>query len=167
MTVSDEGAGIADPSVAMIPEPPRVRLMDVRAHRSPSGRYRVDVELETPGPERRRVSAMHEDMPSAFGEVRIAAEAALAALRAALPDAPKFVLAGAKTVRAFDQTVTLVLVGISGGEGPARLLGAACNEENVSRAAVLAVLNATNRVRAPGMPGFTAGAAVAGEARHG
>lgn len=129
-------------------EPPRVRLVDVQVERAPSGRHRVTVFLDSP--DGRRASGCHEDVPTGMGDVRIAAEAALAALRDALPTAPVFVVAGAKTVRAFDQTVTLVLIGISGREGPARLLGAACNEENLPRAAVLAVLNATNRVRAPG-----------------
>jgi hypothetical protein len=127
-------------------EPPRVRLLDVSAQRTQFGRYRVDVRLETP--DGQQVSGSHEDVSSAMGDVRIAAEAGLAALRAALPQASTFVIAGAKTVRAFDQTVTLVLIGV-GRDGPARLLGAACNEENIARAAVLAVLNATNRVRAP------------------
>lgn len=147
MTVTDDGA--ATPTISAPPDPPRVRLVAVRDRRSPAGRHHVEVELEAP--DGRRVIASHEDVPTAIGEVRIAAEAALGALRQALPASPAFVVAGAKTVRAFDQTVTLVLIGISGGDGPARLLGAACNEENVSRAAVLAVLNATNRVRAPGI----------------
>ncbi|AHG91338.1 hypothetical protein J421_3801 [Gemmatirosa kalamazoonensis] len=126
-------------------EPPRVRLVDVRARLGPSVRYRVEVHLESP--EGRPVVASHEDASSATGDVRIAAEAAVKALRAAMPAAPPFYVAGAKTVRAFDQTVTLVLIGITGEPGPARLLGAACNEENLARAAVVAVLNATNRVR--------------------
>jgi hypothetical protein len=128
-------------------ESPRVRLVDVHVHRGPSVRYRVDVVLESP--DGRSVIGTHEDVSSAAGEVRVAAEAALKSLREALPELPLFYVAGAKTVRAFDQTVTLVLIGISGREGPARLLGAACNEENIARAAVIAVLNATNRVRAP------------------
>jgi len=128
-------------------EPPRVRLLGVRAHRAPSGRFRVEVEIATP--DGRRATGTQEDLGGPLADVRIGAEAAVAALHAAFPDAPRFEVAGAKTVRAFDQTVTLVLVGISGRDGPARLLGAACNEEDVPRAAVLAVLNATNRVRAP------------------
>lgn len=133
------------------PEPPRVRLVDVRVQRTPSGRQRVEVDLDAP--DGRRVTGVHEDVLSANADVRIAAQAALAALHAALPAAPRFVVAGAKTVRAFDQTVTLVLIGIEGRAGPARLLGAAANEEHVPRAAVIAVLNATNRVRAPAVSG--------------
>ena len=128
-------------------EPPRVKLVDVVAHRGPSVRYRVEVHLRSP--EGVDAVGSHEDATSATGDVRIAAEAALAALRQVLPDSPPFFVAGAKTVRAFDQTVTLVLIGITGASGPARLLGAACNEENIARAAVLAVLNATNRIRPP------------------
>ena len=132
-------------------EPPRVKLVDVVAHRGPSVRYRVEVRLRSP--EGVDAVGSHEDATSATGDVRIAAEAALAALKQAVPDAPPFFVAGAKTVRAFDQTVTLVLIGIAGASGPARLLGAACNEENIARAAVLAVLNATNRARSPHAPG--------------
>ncbi len=124
--------------------PPRVRLTDVRVQRAPSGRQRVEVALDTP--DGRRVTGTFEDVPTATGDVRIAAEAALAALRSALPSLPSLVVAGTKTLRAFDQTVTLVLIGEAAG--PARLLGAACNEENVARAAAVAVLNATNRLRA-------------------
>lgn len=133
------------------PEPPRVRLIDVRVHRGPGVRYRVEVHLTSP--DGRPVVGAHEDATSASGDVRIGAEATLAALRDAMPQMPPFYVAGAKTVRAFDQTVTLVLIGVSGTDGPARLLGAACNEEDVARAAVLAVLNATNRVRAPRLGG--------------
>lgn len=133
------------------PEVPRVRLTDVRVQRGPGVRYRVEVQLTSP--DGRTVVGAHEDATSAAGDVRIGAEATLAALRDAMPDMPAFYVAGAKTVRAFDQTVTLVLIGVTGADGPARLLGAACNEEDVARAAVLAVLNATNRVRAPRLGG--------------
>lgn len=148
MTVTDSAAEApVAPHDAGAPDPPRVRLLDVRVQRSPAGRQRVEVDLMSP--DGRKVTGTHEDAPSATSDVRIAAEAALAALRDALPAAPRFVIAGAKTVRAFDQTVTLVLIGIEGHMGPARFLGAAANEEFVPRAAVLAVLNATNRVRLP------------------
>jgi len=132
-------------------EAPRVRLIDVRVQRGPGVRYHVEVHLRTP--DGQDVFGSHEDASSATGDVRIGAEAAIKALRDALPSAPPFYVAGAKTVRAFDQTVTLVLIGVTGAEGPARLLGAACNEENIARAAVLAVLNATNRVRPPRLNG--------------
>jgi hypothetical protein len=151
MTAADSTQQIDTPSELGVPEPPRVRLVDVRTQRGPGVRYRVEVHLRSP--EGHDVVGAYEDATSATGDVRIGAEAALAALRDALPGAPPFYVAGAKTVRAFDQTVTLVLIGISGVAGPARLLGAACNEENIARAAVLAVLNATNRVRAPRLTG--------------
>jgi hypothetical protein len=146
MPLSDPAREVPMPHDAS-PEPPRVRLVDVRVQRTPYGRQRVEVDLEAP--DGRRVTGMHEEMLSGNADVRIAAQATLAALRAALPAAPTFIVAGAKTVRAFDQTVTLVLIGIEGRAGPARLLGAAANEEFIPRAAVIAVLNATNRVRAP------------------
>ena len=95
---------------------------------------------------------------SPVSDLRVAAEAGIAAIEKFTSGGLKLELLGVKALRAFDANIVIVsvevkrgdgparLLGITGEPGPARLLGAACNEENLARAAVVAVLNATNRV---------------------
>lgn len=148
MNVSDSNAAAAPAGDAPPADAPRVRLVDVHVRRSPSGQCKVEVVLEAPGGE--RVAATREGLTSEAADVRLAADATVAALNS-VPDATlRFDLAGTKTVRAFDQLVVLVLVGLTGA-GPARLLGVATNEGEVCRAAAISVLNATNRARSVGM----------------
>lgn len=146
MTIPDSAAApsAADASPA---DAPRVRLIDVHVRRSTSGQCRVEVVLESPSGE--RVSAAREGLSSEAADVRIGADAAVAALNAVAASGIRFELAGTKTVRAFDQLVVLVLVA-STGPGPTRLLGVATNDGEVCRASAISVLNATNRVRGNG-----------------
>jgi hypothetical protein len=76
----------------------------------------------------------------------VVAEATLEALHRAASTGHRFELLGVKTVRAFDETVVLAQVAVVAGRGPTRLVGAAMGDDDQPRAAVLAVLNATNRV---------------------
>jgi hypothetical protein len=148
MNASDSNPLAAALPVEMSPsDVPRVRLIAVQVARTPSGKCRVEVTLEAPSGE--RVSDIREGLSSEAADVRLGAEATVGALNTAMSGVMRFDVAGAKTVRAFDQIVVLVLVGVSDG-GPARLLGAASNEGEVCRAAAVAVLNATNRVRTAG-----------------
>jgi hypothetical protein len=57
-----------------------------------------------------------------------------------------FELIGVKLLRAFDANVVIISVDVKQDDGPRRLLGCYLAERDVSRGAVLAVLNATNRV---------------------
>ena len=83
---------------------------------------------------------------SELADLRIAAEAALRTIELFSQQAFAFELIGVKTVRGFDATVVMVAVDIKQGEGPRRLLGAVLAEDDTARGAVLATLNATNRV---------------------
>ena len=58
-----------------------------------------------------------------------------------------FELLGVMAVRAFDATVVIVSLAATGGEGTdQRVVGSVLTETDPSRAAALAVLNATNRI---------------------
>ena len=125
---------------------PRIRLLALRAHRSPAGLCRAEVELErldgTP------VVGSRDGRAIAIGDLRIVAEATIDAIHRATTTDHRFELLGVKTVRAFDENVVLVQLSLVRGAGPARLVGAALGVPDCTRAAVLAVLNATNRVLA-------------------
>ena len=125
-------------------EPRRVRLVALRAHRAPSGQCRAEVELERS--DGARVVGSREGHAIALGDLRIVAEATLEALHRVASTGHRFELLGVKTVRAFDETVVLAQVAVVAGRGPTRLVGAAMGDDDPPRAAVLAVLNATNRV---------------------
>lgn len=134
-----------DPSDdALRGEGPRIRLVSYRAQRAPSGICRAEVALQRL--DGRHVLGAREGRAAAVGDLRIVAEATLDALHLATTTDHRFELYGVKTVRAFDQTVVLVQIGILVGVGPARLVGAALGDLDLTRAAVLSVLNATNRV---------------------
>lgn len=82
------------------------------------------------------------------GTMRSAAQACLDALAPKL-DTIAFELLGVKAVRAFDATVVVVSLSVVGGVSGPRLVGSALVEESaVSRGAVIAVLQATNRLTA-------------------
>jgi hypothetical protein len=144
----------AEPNTSLIEstnnEPPagRIRFIEARSRDLPSAQCAVEVELERV--DGRRVVGSRSGMPSAIGAIRIAAEAAVEALHLAVAEDQRFDLVGVKSVRAFDQTVVLVLLTTRGPRGVVRLVGAAVGESadaaDVTRAAVLAVLNASNRV---------------------
>jgi hypothetical protein len=125
-------------------EPRRVRLVSVRAHRAPSGQCRAEVELQVA--EGEQVVGRREGHAIALGDLRVVAEATIEALHRCAVTGHRFELLGVKTVRAFDETVVLAQVAVVEGRGPTRLVGAAMGGDDLPRAAVLAVLNATNRV---------------------
>lgn len=135
-------ADVADASARG--EPPRIRFVALRVQRSSAGLCRAEVELARL--DGAHVVGVHSGQSIALGDLRVAAEAAVAALHLASTTEHRFELIGAKSLRAFDQTVVLVQLAVVAGRGPARLVGAAFGEQDTARAAVLAVLNATNRV---------------------
>ncbi|GLC28086.1 hypothetical protein [Roseisolibacter agri] len=125
-------------------EPRRVRLLALRAQRFPSGLCRAEVELQRL--DGTTVVGVREGHAIALGDLRIVAEATLDALHRASSSGMRFELLGVKTVRAFDETVVLVQVAVVAGREPVRLVGAAMGDTDLPHAAVLSVLNATNRV---------------------
>lgn len=125
----------------------RLRFVDFRLDRLPSGECRARVTLAWPDGEGPRYQGEARGLTSQAGELRCAAQAALAALAQAVRD-PSFELVGVKAVRAFDATVVIVSLGLPGhSEGP-RVVGSYLAEGDVPRGAALAVLNATNRLLA-------------------
>ena len=154
--MTEPHAGSA-PTLTESPHPEtasRIRFVEARTRKAPSGQCHADVELERL--DGGRVVGSRSGQSSAVGPLRIAAEATIEALHLAVGDGERFELVGVKTVRAFDQTVVLVLLITRTARGLVRLVGAAvgdsADDADVSRAAVLAVLNASNRVLSGNRP---------------
>jgi hypothetical protein len=122
----------------------RLRFSNFRFARTQSGHCTAEVELEWL--EGVRVSGKAEGQSSPMGDLRIAADAALRALEAFSDQALAFELVGVKLLRAFDANIVIVSVSVKRGDGPRRLLGCYLAEHDAVRGAVVAVLNATNRV---------------------
>lgn len=81
------------------------------------------------------------------GEIRASAEAALVAVAQATEGRLELSLRGAKAFRAFDAWMVVVSVNARSTDEDRRLWGACpCADENTGRAAVLAVLDSTNRI---------------------
>jgi hypothetical protein len=136
----------ADPMYPPNPgEAPRIRFVAVRiAARALNGRSRAEVDL-------RRVdglvvSGQGEAEPSVYGDQRAAAIATTEALGKADGAGHRFELLGVKNVRAFDQTIVLVQLGVGTGRGYLRLVGSAVGDDDLVAATVRAVLNASNRI---------------------
>ncbi len=123
----------------------RLRFEDFQVVRFPNGRSRVRVRMDwTQG---RSFSGESEGNQTLEGEVRAAAEAALEAAAGATGDRVDLDLRGTKALRVFDSWVVVVMVRAWTGEDPLQLLGAyPCPDDDTARGAVLAVLDATNRV---------------------
>jgi hypothetical protein len=122
----------------------RLRFSTFRFVRTPSGLCTAEVELEWV--DGVTVVGRASGQSSPMGDLRVAAEAGLKALESFAGGALEFDLAGIKALRAFDANIVIVAVGVRKGEGPQRLLGAYLAESDPVRAAVVAVLNATNRL---------------------
>lgn len=122
----------------------RLRFTDFRFSRTPAGLCGAEVELEWV--DGVRVMGRSEGQTSELGDLRIAATAALRAIESFSDGALSFELIGVRSLRAFDANVIIVSIGVKRGEGPAKLLGAYLAETDAVRGAVLATLNATNRV---------------------
>jgi hypothetical protein len=122
----------------------RLRFSAFRFVRTPSGVCTAEVELEWV--DGVKVLGRASGQSSPMGDLRVAAEASLKALESFAGGALEFELAGIKALRAFDANIVIVALGLKKGEGPQRLLGAYLAESDPVRAAVVAVLNATNRL---------------------
>ncbi|MBT8397115.1 MAG: hypothetical protein HKO65_12675 [Gemmatimonadetes bacterium] len=123
----------------------RLKFDDFELVRFPNGRTRVRVRMDwTHG---RTFSGESEGNQTLEGEVRAAAEAALEAAAGATGGRLDLDLRGTKALRVFDAWVVVVMVRAWTGEDPLQLLGAyPCPDDDTARGAVLAVLDATNRV---------------------
>ncbi len=122
----------------------RLKFLDFEFERLPNGRCRSRVVLEWQPGERFEGSA--EGLGSQPAELRCCAQAAVNALQEAVGAKITFDLLGVKAVKAFDATVVIVSLSCRNGNTPRRVVGSCLTEEEVHRGAVLAVLNATNRL---------------------
>jgi hypothetical protein len=123
----------------------RLRFEDFEVTRFPNGRSRIFVRMGWT--EGRSFSGGSEGNQTLEGEVRAAAEAALRAAEGATDGAVDLELRGAKALRVFDAWVVVVMVRAWVENDPLQLLGAyPCPDEDTPRGAVMAVLDATNRV---------------------
>ena len=129
-------------------EPPRIRFVGLDVSRASSGSCRATVRLA--GTDGRQVEGAADGEASAAADLRAAALATVEALHQAARTPHRFSLLGVKSVRAFDRHVVLVQLGFAPAPGavgaPTQLVGSAFADDDLMRAAVLAVLNASNRV---------------------
>ena len=123
----------------------RLRFDDFRLDRFPNGRCKAQVGLQwTRG---RSYTGEAEGTQTKQGELQAAAQAALAAATESVEGRVALELRGIKAVRAFDAWVVVASVSARIDNLDIRLLGAfPIPGPDISRGAVLAVLDATNRV---------------------
>lgn len=127
----------------------RLRLAEFRFTRTQAGVCSAEVELEAA--DGTRVIGRAHGASSPTGDLRVAADAALRAVEAGLPDGLRFDLVGVKSLRAFDASIVIVAVVTRRLSDAAHLLGCFLAGDDINRGAVIAVLNATNRVLGGGV----------------
>lgn len=128
----------------------RVRFIGFALDRFPNGDCNVRVTLGWGGDD--PVVGEARGHGSEAGELRCAAQACLNALTAVIRGTA-FELLGVKAVRAFDSSVVIVSLAVSGGEQGPRLVGSYLADKDLPKGAALAVLNATNRLASRYLPG--------------
>ena len=140
---SDSDAGSAD--TVRLPHPDRLRFAGFDFRKLPSGLGSAVVTLEWK--ESERYVGRAEGVSSAFADLRLAVEATLKALAEFTRHKDVFELAGVKSVRAFDSNVIMVSVMAKKREGKSmQLVGCRIADGDPLRSAVLATLQATNRL---------------------
>lgn len=123
----------------------RLRFEEFMLERFPDGRCRAEVRMAWT--KDRRFIGEAWGTQTMEGEVRASADAALAAVAQSTAGSLDLTLRGAKAFKAFDAWMVVVSVNASSPEESQRLWGAfPCVDERMGRAAVLAVLDSTNRI---------------------
>jgi hypothetical protein len=122
----------------------RLRFQTFGFDRLSDGRCRARVQLSWI--DGREFVGESLGMTSPAGELRCSAEAAVHALQQAVQGEVELELLGVKAVRAFDATVVIVSLSVRSEGNAWRMVGSYLTETDPPRGAVLAVLNATNRV---------------------
>ncbi len=122
----------------------RLRFTRFAFVRSHTARCTAEVELEYHKGD--TVIGRAEGIASSLGDVRLAAEATLRAIEEFSRGTLKFELIGVKQMRAFDANVVIVSILSPHGDGDRRLLGCHLADEDPLRGAVIATLQATNRL---------------------
>lgn len=120
----------------------RSRLLDFGFSRTQAGLCCADVVLDGGDDAQWRGKAHGASSPT--GELRVSAEAVLRALEQGRGH--RLELLGVKALRAFDAMVVIVAIAAEREGVTTRLLGCALAGDDINRGAVLAALNATNRV---------------------
>lgn len=125
----------------------RLRFVRFAFERSPTAHCCAEVELEyQPGDS---VVGRAEGVATSLGDIRLAAEATLRAIEIFARGTLRFDLLGVKQMRAFDANVVIVSVlciDPSGREQERRLLGCHLADADPLKGAVVAALQATNRL---------------------
>ncbi len=124
----------------------RVRLVNARLVHGANMKAQAEIALEWEAVEYRGKATAVGQGPI---DLRVCAQATLDALHEMLGGRMSFRLIGVKSVKAFDDSVAIVALGVHDpetGEGR-RLMGTAlASEGDISHGVARAVLNATNRV---------------------
>lgn len=139
----NSGAPTASGDAAAV-RPERLRFTGFSVKRSPSGHCLVDVTLEWT--EGQRFLGRAEGVSSPYGDLRLAADATLRALSSFARREALFEVSGVKALRVFDSNVVIVAIVCRRGGKEQRLLGCHLAEDDALRSAVLATLQATNRI---------------------
>jgi len=124
--------------------PDRLRFAGFDFRKLPSGLGSAVVTLEWKSAE--RFVGRAEGVSSAFADLRLAVEATLKALAEFTRHKEVFELVGVKSVRAFDSNVIMVSVMAKREGKPTQLVGCRIADGDPLRSAVLATLQATNRL---------------------
>jgi len=138
----DGDAGSAD--TVPLSHPDRLRFAGFDFRKLPSGLGSAAVTLEWKAGE--KFVGRAEGVSSAFADLRLAVEATLKALMEFTRHKDVFELVGVKSVRAFDANVVMVSVMAKREGKPTQLVGCRIAEGDPLRSAVLATLQATNRL---------------------
>lgn len=140
-------ASLDDRAAPEVARRERLRFVRFAFDRSPTAHCCAEVELEyQPGDS---VVGRAEGVATSLGDVRLAAEATLRAIETFTRGTLRFDLLGVKQMRAFDANVVIVSVlciDPSGREQDRRLLGCHLADADLLKGAVVATLQATNRL---------------------
>ncbi|MFQ5550039.1 MAG: hypothetical protein ACE5FJ_02230 [Gemmatimonadales bacterium] len=121
----------------------RILFQDFKLKQLPDGHCEARVVLTWQG---NMFVGQAQATDSPTGQLRCAADAAVAALMEAVSDRISIDLLGVKSIKAFDAMVIVVSLTAREEGGVQRLVGSCIVQANPANGAALAVLNATNRV---------------------
>ena len=122
----------------------RLRFTNFTFSRTPAGLCTAEVELEWL--DGLRVVGKASGQSSPVSDLRVAAEAGIAAIEKFTNGELTLELLGVKALRAFDANIVIVSIAVKEGAETRRLLGCYLAERDPIRASVIAILNATNRL---------------------
>jgi hypothetical protein len=122
----------------------RLRFAGFDFRKLPSGLGGATVTLEWR--DGQKFTGRSEGVSSSFADLRLAVEATLKALHEYTRHAETFEIVGVKSIRAFDSNVVMVSVMTKRDGKPTQLVGCRIADGDTLRSAVLATLQATNRL---------------------